>query len=216
MPVDKQIKATLERALATLDDSPPTGPRLVDDAARLWGRVRSFVDRGLVAPESVQIDALELACYAIQLPLRGAKLLPRGKLGKTNLRDRAEQAAELLVGVVGDRVEEALLEHVTRVLTELPHRAAALDESKLLADALNLEDFGAVGLVVQAIELSRQGGGVTQVVDGAEKREQYGYWDARLKDGFHYDAVRQLARKRLANARAVAKLLAEEMAEDTP
>ncbi|HLL89188.1 MAG TPA: hypothetical protein VK324_07780 [Tepidisphaeraceae bacterium] len=218
MSLDKTIKPAFERALATLDDPPPTGPRLVDDAARLWSRLRTFVDRGFAgdATAALNLDALELACYAIQLPLRGSKLLPRGKFGRTNLRDRAEQAAELLVGLVGERLDEAVLDHATRILMEMPHRAPALDEAKLLADAINLEDFGAVGLVVQAIELSRQGGGVTQVVEGAEKREQYGYWDARLKDGFHYEPVRGLARQRLANARVVAKLLAQEIADDTP
>jgi hypothetical protein len=216
MPVDKKLKQTLERALSTLEDAPPAGPRLVDDAARLHNRVRKFVAMGLVPGANLQSDALELACYAIYLPLRGSKVLPRGKFGRTNVRDRAEQAAELLVGLLGESADEALLDQATRILLELPHRSPVLDEVKLLADALNLEDFGAVGLIVQAIELCRQGGGVTQLVEGADKREQYGYWDARLKDGFHFIPVRDLAKRRLANARQVAKLLSQEIQEDAP
>ena len=91
-----------------------------------------------------------------------------------------------------------------------------LDEAKVLADAVNLDDFGITGLIIQAVQLSRQGDGLMQVADGAEKREQYGYWDARLKDGFHFEPVRQMARRRLENTRAAAKLLAMEMAEDQP
>ena len=48
-----------------------------------------------------------------------------------------------------------------------------------------------VGLVNRAIQLGRQGDGVKQVAEGNEKREQYGYWEARLKDGFHFEPVRK-------------------------
>ncbi len=216
MPVDKKVKIILERALRALDDAPSPGPRLVDDAARLWGRARKFVDMGLVGTSGVQLDALELACYSVQLPLRGGKNTVRGKLGRTPLRDRAEQAAELLVGLVGDQADESLLDRTTRVLHEVPHRQPILDEAKLLADAINLEDFGVVGLFVQSIEIARGGDGVLQVSDGIDKREQYGYWDARLKDGFHFEPVRKIARQRLEHVRQVAKLLKKELDEDTP
>jgi hypothetical protein len=215
MPVEKKIKTILERALRTLDDAPPSGPRLVDDAERLWGRAQRFIGMKLVGDE-VQLDALELACYAIQLPLRGGKTVLRGKLGRTPLKERAEQAAELLVGLVGEHADESLLDRTTRVLHEVPHRQPVLDEAKLLADAINLEDFGVVGLFVQTIELARGGDGVLQVSDGIEKREQYGYWDARLKDGFHFDKVRDLAKARLTKLRQVAALLAAEIQDDTP
>ena len=50
-----------------------------------------------------------------------------------------------------------------------------------------------------------------QLVEGAVKREQYGYWEARLKDGFHFDAVRDLARRRIDSARLLMTLLMEEL-----
>jgi hypothetical protein len=98
----------------------------------------------------------------------------------------------------------------------MPHRNPASEESKLLADALNLDDFGVIGFVTRAIQLGRQGDGVNQVAEGNDKREQYGYWDARLKDGFHFEPVRRLARQRLENARKVAKLLSDELGGDVP
>jgi hypothetical protein len=89
-----------------------------------------------------------------------------------------------------------------------------MEDAKLLADALNLEDFGVIGLMMQMTHLARQGDGVLQLSDGAEKREQYGYWDARLKDGFHFEPVRQIARRRLEHARRVATMLADELKDD--
>ena len=125
--------------------------------------------------------------------MRSSSNLPAGKLGRTNLRDRTEQAAELLVGAVGNEASEELIDRATNILLAMPHRNPASDESKLLADALNLDDFGVIGVINRAIQLGRQGDGVNQVAEGNDKREQYGYWDARLKDGFHFEPVRKLA-----------------------
>ena len=103
-----------------------------------------------------------------------------------------------------------------RILHEMPHRSPMLDEAKLLADAVNLEDFGVIGVVAQTVQLGRAGEGVTQLAQNCDKREQYGYWDARLKDGFHFEAVRQIALRRLNTTRQLCALLAEELKQDTP
>lgn len=208
------LRSALNKALAVVDEHDTRGHRLLDDAQRLWSRARRFLVMGLIGKTS-DTDAMELACYALQLPLKQSKMLPTGRLGRTNLRERAEQSAELLVGMLADRIEESLLDRTTRILHELPQRSPVLDEAKVLADAINLEDFGATGLFAQAIQAGRQGDGLLQLAQGCEKREQYGYWDARLKDGFHFEPVRQIAARRLAGSRQVAALLLAELAEDT-
>jgi hypothetical protein len=167
----------------------------------------------LIGPEA-DLDALELACYALQLPTRQGRGVTSGRLGRTNLRDRCEQAAELLVSLMGSDIEEPLLDRTTRLLHEVPHRSPVIDEAKLLADALNLEDFGVIGLVLQMVQLALQGEGVTDLHTASEKREEYGYWEARTKDGFHFEPVRAIALKRLATSRKVAKMLADELKED--
>ena len=162
----------------------------------------------------INLDALEIACYAVQLPLRQQKLLPTGKPGRSNLKERAEQAADMLKAGFADYIEPALLAHTANLLQEMPQRNPVLDEAKLLADVVNLDDFGITGLLHQTIYLCRAGGGVTQVADGLEKREMYGYWGARLKEGFHFEPVRQIARRRLEHTRKTAALLLEELKED--
>jgi hypothetical protein len=203
----------MQQVLHVVDDHEVHGPRLIDDAQRLWSRVHKFIEMGLVAVEP-DMEALELACHALQLPMRQAKMLAPGRLGRTNLRERAEQSAELLLSALVDAAEETLLDRTARLLHEMPHRSPVLEEAKLVADAVNLEDFGIIGLANQMIQLARQGGGVVQLAEGADKREQYGYWDARLKDGFHFHPVRQMAKRRLEHAQQLAKLLAQELQED--
>jgi hypothetical protein len=213
MPLEGELKRRLERALSVVDDHGTRGSRLLEDAQRLCARINKFISKGFVPPET-DSSALELACHALQLPLKATKTLPTGKMGRTNLRERAEQAAEMLVGLVGDLGKEQLVEETTQLLIAVHQRNPESDQAKLLADVLNLEDFGVSGLVAQAVGIARQGGGVLQVGDGCEKREQYGYWEARLKDGFHFEATRAIARKRLENARKMAALLLGELRED--
>ena len=216
MSVDAKLREYVEQALGVVDDQGTHGPRLLDDALRLWRRIELFMSMHLVH-EGIDAEALELACYAMQLPSRRGKGGPSGRgPTRSTLRDRAEEAAELLVGIAGPDVDEHLLDRATRILQEMPHRSPMLDEAKLLADAVNLEDFGVIGLVQQALQLSRQGEGVIQLSEGCDKREQYGYWDARLKDGFHFEPVRQIALRRLDSARHLCALLAAELREDVP
>jgi hypothetical protein len=215
MSLQPDLRKRLEKVLGTVDDQGLPGSRLKDDAARLWRRTRRFISMNLIGAQ-VDADALELACYALQLPSRQAKGSIAGRLGRTNLRDRCEQGAELLVSMLGAHAEESLLDRTTRLIHEIPHRSPVIDEAKLMADALNLDDFGAIGLIVQTIQLALQGEGVDEVAAAAEKREQYGYWEARIKEGFHFEPIRTLAIKRLATTRRMAKMLADELKEDQP
>lgn len=218
MVLDANLRVRLTEALRVVDDRGTAGPRLLDDAARLWARVQKLVVMGLIQlGDGGEREALELATYALQLPLRRPRPAASGRSGRSalpTLRDRCEEAAELLVTELGADIDAGLLDRTTRLLHELPHRSPMLDDARLLADALSLDDFGIVGIVQQIIQLAREGQGIAQLAAGLEKREQYGYWDARLKDGFHFEQVRQIAEARLQHARASARMLAGELSDD--
>jgi hypothetical protein len=213
----RTLEAALEhhmhRLLTVVEAGGARGLRLIEEGKRLCKRVCQFVKMKLTE-SSLDEPALELACFALQLPSRNAKLLTPGKMGQVSLKERCEQAAELLISTAGDHVEGEMLERATTILREMPHRNTKMDEAKLLADSVNLDDFGITGLISQAMQLSRQNAGVEQVADGFQKRRDYGYWEARLKDGFHYEPVRKLARDRLKYATQVVDLLLAELKED--
>lgn len=215
MSLASSLRQRLVRVLSTLDDEGVLGPRLTGDALRLWDRVRHFMELKLAAAP-VDLDVIELACYALQLPTRQGRGLIAGRLGRTNLRDRCEQAAELLVTLLGDDIDPEMVDRATKLLLEVPQRSPKLPAARLLADAINLEDFGAIGLFGQIIQLGLQGEGLTELVEACDKRDQYGYWEARLKDGFHHGPIRELARSRVDEARAIAAKLRAELEQDRP
>src|SRR5690348_1540766 len=128
MSLESKIQKELARALESVDEQSVHGPRLVDDARRLWERIQRFIKMDLAAEPD--LGALELACYALQLPMRQAKPPSSGRLGRTNLRERAEQSAELLVSTIGENVDEDLLDRTTRLLQEMPHRPPMLEDAR--------------------------------------------------------------------------------------
>jgi hypothetical protein len=213
MPLDLNLQHHVQRMLAPDEDSPARGTRLLDDAKRLWQRLQRFMAMNLIAQDADR-DALHLACFALQLPLRHHKAPTAGRLGQISLKERAEQAAELLISSAPEHADEQLLDRATRILRDVPHRSAASPESRLLADAVNLDDFGLIGLVLQAMHLARANASVDQLADGFHKRRQYGYWEARLKDGFHFEPIRQIARQHLQHAQQAVDLLLAELRED--
>jgi hypothetical protein len=212
MMQDDSMQPHLQRLLDAAGDAPAGRARA--DFERLWMRVRRLLAMDLISPAADR-QALELASLALQLPVKAGRAQAAGRPGQLTLRQRAEQAAELMIGALGEGAEE-LAERTAAVLRELAMRTPAMEESRLLRDAVGLEDFGVSGLFVQAMALGRHNGPLAALTEGFEKREQYGYWEARLKDGFCFEPVRQMARRRLEMARQVAKLLAAELGEDGP
>ena len=58
------------RRIAVVDEHGTQGPRLVDDAVRLWRQHRTDLSPMNLVAEGIDVEALELACYSLQLPLR--------------------------------------------------------------------------------------------------------------------------------------------------
>lgn len=215
MPFDAKLESFLHRHLSAVDENQTRGQRFLDDARRLWSRSQRLLAIPLLQGD-VNHDAIYLACYALQLPLRHAKPNSSpGRTGQPSLRERSEQAAELLISLLADRADSALVERCAKLLRELPQRKPELPETKLLADAINLDDFGLIGLILCAMQHARQHAGVTQLVESYEKRKQYGYWEARLKDGFHFPQVREIALARLKTVDRALHLLHAEIQEDS-
>src|SRR5205814_2909497 len=144
--LEEKLEQRLRRALASSDEAGMRGAGLLAEGRRLWDRVQKFIALGLVA-ESLDTPSLELACYALQLPLRRAKGLTAGRLGQISLRERAEQAAELLISLLSQETNPDLIDRTAALLRAVPQRSPATAEARLLADGVNLDDFGVTGLM---------------------------------------------------------------------
>lgn len=195
MPLDLMLRKRVAALLRNDAEGVPTH-RLADDAGRLFARVKLLIARGVV-PAETALEPLELACHAMQLPARGA--------GRSGPRQQAAEAAELLTSLVGEMVEVVLLEETVRLIEDAAARVPETEPAKLLADAINLGDFSLDGLIAQAMLAGERRQGAAGFLAAYSKRDAYGYWDARLKDGFHFEAVRALAAERLARVQELVR-----------
>jgi hypothetical protein len=194
--------------------NPTESQRLSADGQRLLARTRHLADLcGITQPLNWQ--AIETACLALQLPLRhGISGTPASQPHRPlSLRDRCDQAIELIAGLAADE-NQPLVTQASELLRQLTRKNSSLNEARLLADSLSLEDFGLIGLLGHAMALGRHQASLTQLADGLEKKLAYGYWEIRLKDSFFFDQSRELARKRMHNAISAVTFLTSELKED--
>lgn len=217
--MDERLRSQLERSLGGTSASgksragsaKPKSP-LLGSAQILFKRSLYYAKREL--PDAkLDRDALEIACHALMMPFAVGPTKP-SSMGVVSLSDRCTQAAEQLLANVGSATTEEMLDRTMRILLECPRKGTTLAEARVLADAINIEDFGVSGICRSAALLLRPGEPVTQLTDAYEKREQYGYWQARIKDSFHFDSTRAHATLRLRSAQTCIETLMGELQED--
>ena len=154
-------------------------------------------------------DVTRIAALYACIPLAGPARAPRS--GDAEPGDAMELAADQLPALLdADDVELVL-----RILREYRQRSTALLEAQLLADAIGLEDVGLVGLWNQMRTFHAAGRTLEQVIRLWKTQHEYGYWETRLRDDFHFPATQRIARKRLDSLAPVyAELTRQQLGED--
>ena len=126
----------------------------------------------------------------------------------------AEDIKQYSAELAGDRLRGRLpgrqLGQVQEIIRRVHDAAADLPEAKILSDADSLDDIGALGVWRDLRRACLEGRAIDEAVRAWQQREQYGYWEARLRDVFNLETSRKLAEARLAGARAFMDQLAHE------
>jgi hypothetical protein len=131
--------------------------------------------------------------------------------GNGLLEVSAELATKKLAGII----EKIKIEKISSIITESGSHLTQRTEAMILSDARNLDDMGAVGIFNEYRRFVIGGKGICGVLQSWRKKTDYGYWQARLKEGFKFEQVRKLAERRLATAEYfINQLKAETQAQD--
>jgi len=124
--------------------------------------------------------------------------------------DVKQYSAELAGDRLGTRLPARQLELVEEIVRRAHDSDLDLPEARILSDADSLDDIGSLGVWRDLRRYLLEGRGVEDAVRAWQRREQYGYWEARTRDTFYLQTSRRLASKRLAAARAFMQQLARE------
>ena len=133
----------------------------------------------------------------------------------------AEDVKEYSAELAGDRLKSKLPVRQIGLVQDIIRRAhdaaADLVEAKILSDADSLDDIGALGVWRDIRRGALEGRAAEDIVRAWLRREQYGYWETRVRDAFCLATARRLAQSRLAAARAFMEQLGRERdASDLP
>lgn len=135
--------------------------------------------------------------------------------GKPADEEAYGDAAELAADHLKDLLPAQDLDFMLRILNEHRRRDTRMPEARLLADALAMEEFGLIGLWNQNRQFHASGKTLEQLLKLWKAQHDYGYWESRLRDGFHYEASRRAARERLGQMRGIyERLQREHLCED--
>jgi hypothetical protein len=126
-----------------------------------------------------------------------------------------ELAASLMERSLAGLVPPATLEAACAAVLERTSRDSSLIEAHLVSEAESLDEFGLLSLWLAVRRGAVEGRGVQSCLDTWRRKQEYQFWRARLKDAFRFEAVRQLAEKRLSSLeRLMGELLDQHLCQD--
>ncbi len=89
------------------------------------------------------------------------------------------------------------LQRASLAIRHISQRNTKFIDTQILAEALNLNEFGFIPLWASIRRGMLEGKGVQAVIDNWKRKKEYQFWSARLRDSFRFEPVRLLAAKRL-------------------
>jgi len=130
-----------------------------------------------------------------------------------------EDTRDFSTQIVQEKLVEFLapeqLERVCSIIIESGKRNTTIIEAMVLSDARNLDDMGANGIFNEMRRYVIHGRGVAEALAGWNRKVEYDYWAARLRESFRFEAVRAIAEQRLITAQKfMAQLEIENKAAD--
>ena len=133
----------------------------------------------------------------------------------------AEDVKDYSAELVGDRLSGRLtprqVSHVQEIIRQAHTEGTELAEALILSDADNLDDIGTLGTWRNMRRNLMEGRGIEEALSAWHNRQQYGYWEARIRSSLHLEASRRLAESRLGAAQMFMDQLGREHeAEDLP
>ena len=179
---------------------------LWDRAQRLVRNVEHICRLPELAEVSLQIDrfCLIAATYFSEVGLtllleqQGTVATPATANGNGNglLDFSIDVVNEKLSGVL----EKLKTDKISRIITESGSPFTTMTEAMILSDARNLDDMGAVGIFNEFRRYVIGGKAVSDALQIWKSKIDYQYWQARIKDSFHFESIRKLASQRFSAA----------------
>ena len=216
MPEIDVIREIAKSVLTVPTLSGKADNRLWDRTRRLLRNVEHICRLGELAQSDLAVDrfCLTIAAYFAEAGLTryvgSEEMLSRVVLADVSESDLLDLSSQVAADKLSGVVDAAKIDKVNKIIVASGNRFTNVTEAMIFSDARSLDDMGAVGIFNEFRRCVAQGKGVSDALEGWQKKIDYGYFQARLKESFRFESVRKLAEQRLAFAEYFMKQLAVE------
>ncbi len=217
----ERIQRLAEEVLIFRNPSGHTERWLWDKAKRIARNAEQISKLPELTKKGVSIDSFCLfaAAYFSDAGHRLYSQMEGKSIGWSTLQLRGKQLRDYSIQIIKEREKDPCFEGksdlICRIIAESEIHSTQLPEAKILSDAQMLDEIGALGIVHEIRRCILQGKGPGSLLEGWERRIEYRYWEARLKEGFHFPSVRRIAQDRFeAMERYIQQLRKEYFGQD--
>lgn len=201
MSQEELIADIAQRLLTAPAQDARSNSRLWDQAKRLLRIAGIICELPELTEPDLPIDRLALSgavyfCRADLVETETCKNLKTKSSPEPNRLDSTKISAGIAAEKLHGQLSEQKINKISMIILESGNRLTTLNEAKILSDAQNLDDMGIVGLFSQLRNSSLLGQGPSDVLRSWKKKIDYGYFQARLEDSFHFESVKRIAKKR--------------------
>lgn len=189
---------------------------LWDRAQRIVRNVETIYQLPEIADANIAIDkfCLTAAAYFADAGFTsyiGIETIEAGLvLADVNTRDLREFSTQIVSEHLAGILDQPKISKINRIIVESNDRSSEMHEAMILADARNLEDVGIIEIFNEFCACGVHGKGVSDQLESWKKKVDYRYWDARLKESFHFEPIRKIASRRFNQAELLMNQLAIE------
>jgi len=210
------VKNAAKKVLA-IPSSVTCGGSFLWERAERFARTSGYICALVEMSETeVLIDrfCLSTACYfseaGLAMRLRNEANVEILSALELNDEDLLEGATNIVSKKLGGTIDKWRIDKINSIITEsanaLTHRAEAM----ILSDARNLDDMGVTGIFKEFRRNIFRGEDMSYAIGNWQKKVDYRYWQARLKESFRFEQVREIAEQRLKTADAFIRQMAVE------
>ncbi|MBI4578097.1 MAG: HD domain-containing protein [Planctomycetes bacterium] len=130
------------------------------------------------------------------LQFRAGEAIPRDLLLRPTCEVQRELAAAWIADHLRDDVPPRSLGVASNAIRYCNDRQTHLIEAQILAEAENLDEIGPQAILLMIRRQMADGRTLADLVRLWQRQEEYHYWQARIKEGLRFDAVRRIATQR--------------------
>jgi 5'-deoxynucleotidase YfbR-like HD superfamily hydrolase len=149
------------------------------------------------------------AGWAVQVA--AGEIASQGVLARPTTDVQHELAAELIESSLKNQLPPRTVERAAQAIRGISNRRQELVEAHIIADADNLDQIGAIGLLQALRRSALEGRELRHLLVAWQRQQEYHYWEARIREGIRFQAVREIAWQRLAALEPFMSALAEQL-----